>query len=248
MVPTRPMLPKNIAKSCKYSWISYYTPKHLEKLQRYMCTTPIYLHHMDGMSNPTHRYDAQALFVEEQNDIYIAFRGSNNINDFKDVFTVLPRKETRGNVHSGFFNQYTSIQNEIDDLLGNPLRNGKEIYFVGHSLGGAAAMAAAVKTKENLPSTRVHCYTFGSPSTGDRDYIEHASSTLDNLVSVELTTDIVPNIPLNPLFTKPPRLIRLDSIDLKNPFDVLRNHSCLSYYRVLAHEERAAGEKEPGYT
>lgn len=225
-------LPKNIAKSCKYSWISYYSPKHIGKLQKYMCASPRRLHHMDGMSNPTHRYDAQALFVEEPDEVHIAFRGSNNINDFKDVFTVIPRRETRGNIHSGYFNQYMSVRDEINALLDTC--NGKQIYFSGHSLGGSAALAAATKTKEERPHLSVHCYTFGSLSTGDKEYMEHVASLLDSATSVELTTDIVPNIPLNPMFRKVPNVVRLDAVDLKNPFDVLKNHSCLSYYRVLA--------------
>lgn len=77
-------------------------------------------------------------------------------------------------VHEGFFEclNSTSIGASLDAALKPMLLQypGADVYFLGHSLGGAMATLAAPRFKfnHNLDRSRVKLWTFGSPRTGNQ--------------------------------------------------------------------------------
>ena len=105
----------------------------------------------------------------------IACRGTaaDEWNDLKaDINAVQDLAETVGKVHRGF-------KKEVDDLW--PMmekklaQNTKNLWFTGHSLGGAMATICAGRCLlSTINSSPQQIQTFGSPRVGNKRYINHA--------------------------------------------------------------------------
>ncbi len=118
---------------------------------------------------------AQAYAFANHKDIVIACRGTeaDEWNDLKaDINVVQALSETVGRVHRGF-------KKEVDDLW--PLlekkltTNIKNLWFTGHSLGGAMTTICAGRCLlAKIDSSPIQIQTFGSPRVGNKRYINHA--------------------------------------------------------------------------
>lgn len=187
---------------------------------------------LDGLRNKKKCHDAQAIVVRNSDKVYVAFRGSETIADFKDALNVKPIETNVGTVHTGFYDQYLSLQDDIMQYVSSPdIRN---VYFTGHSLGGAVAMISSTMLSSHLRSLDVnlHCYTYGAPVLGDDVFLESAMNACNSLVCLELKNDIIPQIPLHPSLkrlTNKDFTIVLDTPMSTAPWDVWGNHSCISY-------------------
>lgn len=210
-----------LMKCCKYSYMSYHQP---QIISRHITTSSYVIHK---------KRDAQVVIVKEDESTFIAFRGTNNISHLKDILMIMPHKEEKGCIHMGFYNHYRTVKDEIAELLTQD--KNEHIYFTGHSMGGALALISAVMTKDllqNLKKTNV--VMFGSPCVGDQEFINHAENLIDNIVSIQIPTDIVSHFPLNPTFKKVSNVITLDQDPKdKNHLHVLKNHSCKTYYKLI---------------
>lgn len=104
-----------------------------------------------------HNGKTHCLVVENKKEIWFVFRGSDSS---KDVLSNLTFKKSKDNwqIHDGFISRLNEVQSEIDTAISN---TNKEIYFAGHSLGGAIANIAASRCEKN--ST---VFSFGSPRVG----------------------------------------------------------------------------------
>ncbi len=117
----------------------------------------------------------QAYAFANHKDIVIACRGTeaDEWNDLKaDINAVQDLAETVGKVHRGF-------KKEVDDLW--PMmekklaQNTKNLWFTGHSLGGAMATICAGRCLlSTINSSPQQIQTFGSPRVGNKRYINHA--------------------------------------------------------------------------
>lgn len=119
---------------------------------------------------------SQAYAFSNKTDIVIACRGTEPTewNDLKaDVNATQALAETVGRVHRGF-------KKEVDDLwpiLEKTLvTNQKNLWFTGHSLGGAMATICAGRCLlSHIKSSPVQIQTFGSPRVGNKRYINHVN-------------------------------------------------------------------------
>jgi predicted lipase len=80
-------------------------------------------------------------------------------------------------VHSGFYDAFRSIQDQIFPVLTEQLSlyPNAELALTGHSLGGALATIALAQIVFELDATvpnNMSLYTFGSPRVGDT--VNHA--------------------------------------------------------------------------
>ena len=71
-------------------------------------------------------------------------------------------------VHRGFYRGYLSIR---DELLARVSESDEKLLIVGHSLGGAVGILAAVDLNFNL-GKQVHLVTLGSPRVGNAAFID----------------------------------------------------------------------------
>ena len=118
--------------------------------------------------------DAQAFICRntEEKFAVLAFRGTeSNLKDIKaDIKAKLVPAQVgkkQIEVHSGYLNQFQSIQGDIETALKKIKLKNYQLFITGHSLGGALAITA---TRFLASDTTGACYTFGSPPVGTVDF------------------------------------------------------------------------------
>ncbi len=136
---------------------------------------------------------SQAYSFINATDHVIACRGTepNEWNDVKaDLDAQTALAETVGRVHRGF-------KKEVDDIwpiLEKALTNNKaNLWFTGHSLGGAMATICAGRCfLSHISSRPEQIQTFGSPRVGNKRYVNNVN--IDYLRWVN-NNDIVTRVP-----------------------------------------------------
>ena len=143
---------------------------------------------------------AQAYIFSNKDDCVVACRGTEPTewNDVKaDLKLIKVPAETVGEVHRGF-------KKEVDDLwptmmpvvkkLGAKQTHHVDIWFTGHSLGGAMATIVASRLYLDIDCPDpAELHTFGSPRVGDKDYVGCFNFTHHRHVN---NNDIVTRVPM----------------------------------------------------
>lgn len=112
---------------------------------------------------------AQAAVIEHEEYLCIAFRGTDEIDDWLDNLKAFSTDQLFGGFHYGFFSSLEDVWKPID-MKCRFLQQQKKrpIFFTGHSLGGAMATVAAAKyIYEDKPFNNL--YTFGQPRVVTRE-------------------------------------------------------------------------------
>ena len=112
---------------------------------------------------------AQAILVEHEKFLCMAFRGTNELSDWLDNINAFSTDVLFGSFHRGFWNSVADVWDKINGSY-EELRKKKKrpLFITGHSLGGAmAAIAAARFIHDDRPFISV--YTFGQPRCAGRD-------------------------------------------------------------------------------
>ncbi len=134
----------------------------------------------------------QAIIVSTDDYYVLAFRGTEatSIRDIKsDLDAKIIDCDSGGKIHRGFSKAFSEVHFEIQKYLDNELKDDKEIFITGHSLGGALATVASKKLKnKNIPA----CYTFGSPRVGDEDWMSNFKTPMYRLVNSADPVTIMP--------------------------------------------------------
>ncbi len=133
------------------------------------------------------------LFIINQDCpcLVIVFQGTDEIEDWNvNIHAYQMPFGNAGKVHNGFKKAYLSIQVELMDLVSN---NALPIFVTGHSLGAALATLASSELADNQYFDS--CYTFGSPRTGDPEFIN--SFSCENIYRVINKCDVVTTVPID---------------------------------------------------
>jgi hypothetical protein len=130
---------------------------------------------LGNIYNPT---DTQALVCQWNNDIVVAFRGTER--NFRDWRTdargfLVPLHGGSGEVHNGFLDAMDFIYPNIMSSVSQRLQGSNcRIFVTGHSLGGALAMLFANRFVNDAHHDNVslaEVFTYGSPRVGDPDFV-----------------------------------------------------------------------------
>ncbi len=187
----------------------------------------------DGLLNDTNKHDSQGYLIWKNNTIYLSFRGTNDLHDIFDVINIKPKKIIKdAYVHSGFAEQFLSIEQNITNDIKNIAKNYpiERLVFTGHSMGGSIASIAASYYGSLFDNLYITCHTFGTPLTGNDGFIKWFTNSVDECTRLELEHDIVPLIPINKEFKHIPNGVRLKEGGLiENCYDVIP----LSYFNIL---------------
>lgn len=148
------------------SMISYLTPAQAKISARKLGFNNTVFLNNDG---------SQAYAFSNQKDIIIACRGTEPTewNDLKaDIDAIQAISETVGRVHRGFKKEVDDLWPILEEMLTS---NTKNLWFTGHSLGGAMATICAGRCLlSKINSSPIQVQTFGSPRVGNKRYINHA--------------------------------------------------------------------------
>ncbi len=132
------------------------------------------------------RHSPVALLSVYSEKVILAFKGTSSLHDWLINAKLWMKSEKNGGrVHCGFQQELDVIWDEVETNLNR--FDGLEIFYTGHSLGGALTTIAAARRPPTLLST------FGAPRVGDRIFNE----TMDRnkWFRVVRSGDPVPRIP-----------------------------------------------------
>lgn len=147
------------------------------------------------------------LLIERKGTcLYICFKGCSTLSDFitsVDIRNCRIHGEAVG-IHNGFCERSKSLKSEVGyNILSNCMQHKiTDIIFTGHSAGGSTAKVFSLFSYDDISKdVKLHCYTFGSPKTGDEYFKQAIEECLgDNLLRVETYNDIVCLIPMQKRF------------------------------------------------
>lgn len=106
----------------------------------------------------------------------------------------------QGQVHRGFYRAYLSINVPMMAALRKPLETHDHLVIVGHSLGGAVALIAALHIQKTYPALHIDLITFGAPKVGNRVFTQFCEGKMLTHHRVVNGMDGVPDYPPLPAF------------------------------------------------
>lgn len=179
------------------------------------------------------RDGAQAYALGSADDLVVVCRGTepNEWNDIKaDANAWTDLSETVGRVHRGFKREVDDIWPSLEELL---VTETRELWFSGHSLGGAMATICAGRChySERIAKPVKAVYSYGSPRVGTKRYIQHAKLTHVRWVH---NNDIVTRVP--------PRWLGYRHTGVRMYLD--RNGDVRDFTSKQRAKDRAAGFRE----
>lgn len=166
------------------------------------CDNPLSEIHL--LKTYTHEGTQAAAFIardDESKSLIVAFRGSQSAKSYFFDANFLLRhpvwiQNDAVKVHSGFDATYLGLRGEIQqDLQGFAEKWDYDIYFTGHSLGGAVSILAAADFLVKVPSRPVRVVTFGQPRVGNTEFSQYINDLGITVQRVVADGDIVPSIP-----------------------------------------------------
>jgi triacylglycerol lipase len=141
--------------------------------------------------------NTQVLMSERVDEAWniIAFRGTQEIEDWITDAEFLREQFMWGDVHAGFREAIYDVCGRIEYML-NDSNPGLPIYVTGHSLGGALAMLCAAMLKHHGFSV-AGVITFGQPRVGSAVFrdIYNDSELGPRTLRFVNENDIVPRLP-----------------------------------------------------
>jgi hypothetical protein len=155
-----------------------------------------------------------------------------------------------GNTEDGFTDVYDSLVVDLSSgapsitkALGNLhwQCSINSITVCGHSLGGALATLLGLDLAANTapPFNTPVVYTFASPRTGDNSFVATYNHVVPNTFRIANRMDLVPKLPLPPLYDHVLGLFELNPVKLGIPpsvsikCDIPCEHFLSSYLHLL---------------
>lgn len=167
-------------------------------------------------------------------DVVIAIRGTEGIqewvHDADFLLVPCPFLAGAGHTEDGFTAMYMSMTTSLDPkcprvtqaLAGlNFPRAVTSLTICGHSLGGALATLLALDVAANTPFKNPAVYTYASPRTGGPQFAATYNQVVPNTNRIAGRLDLVPKLPLPPLYEHVLGLYELNSIKLGIPPKIL---------------------------
>jgi triacylglycerol lipase len=123
---------------------------------------------------------------------FVALRGTETLSEWLQDFTVTPTRDgSYGVVADGFDDVYQLIRPSIMSMVAS------RVLVVGHSLGGALAVLAAIDIATTL-HIETSVLTFAAPKVGCKDFTTTFNTAVPDCVQVTNFLDIVPHVPWPP--------------------------------------------------
>lgn len=151
------------------------------------------------------------LVNDSKNDWYVCFQGSWGFTDWLMNFMfrlikVVPyssmSKKSPIKTHYGFIKQYKLVRDRLRvDLNSLAQQYGKpnNIYFTGHSLGGALAVLASLDHQYHgfVTQDRIQMINFGSPKVGNKYFQESFNNRIIHSTRYVNGGDLVSLVPFD---------------------------------------------------
>jgi hypothetical protein len=224
----------------------------------YEVVTSIYANDLATDMNPLRCQNVVSIGLILQavttGDAVVTIRGTEGIlewtQDARFLAVPCPFLPSAGNTEDGFTSMYTSMATNpggspkvINALPGLPWKRPvTSLTICGHSLGGALATLLTLDVAANAaaPFNDPTSYTYASPKTGDPQFVTVYNHAVPNTVRIANRMDLVPKLPLPPLYEHVLGLYELNPVKLGIPpkilvrFDLACEHILNTYLYLLS--------------
>lgn len=169
------------------------------------------------------------LQASASGDVVVAIRGTEGIQEWIHDAQFLPCPcpflPSGGQTEDGFTDMYRSLRTGLDTASPTLTQALPKLQFpravtsvtiCGHSLGGALATLLALDVAVNTHFTPT-VYTYASPRTGDPQFASVYNQAVPNTTRIASRLDLVPKLPLPPLYEHVLGLNELNSATLVPP-------------------------------
>lgn len=147
-------------------------------------------------SSPESNEDCQLYVWTQNGTAYVTFRGTSSIQDvMADLRICQHNLKNKVKIHAGFFQQYTSIEQELMQYLDSYDMEYDKIHVCGHSLGGALSQLACVFLARRYAHKKICCHTFGSPRVGNKHFVKAFSMSVHQHYRCVNKEDFITMIP-----------------------------------------------------
>jgi hypothetical protein len=197
-----------------------------------------------------HRIVSFGFILQAPNgDVVIALRGTAGIwewiHDCEFLPVNCPFLAGAGRTDDGFTAIYKSLcvatsGRIVDVLAALPFNHaGNSLTICGHSLGGALATLLALDLAANTNFKNPTVYTYASPRTGDPLFASTYNQAVPNTWRIANRVDLVPKLPLPPLYEHAAGLYELNPVKLIPPRFLVKcefacEHHMTSYLHLLS--------------
>ena len=135
--------------------------------------------------------DSQGYLSETSNSIFVVFRGTDtgSLRDyFHDALALQIPWGKKSKVHQGFSKAFDGTRRALHskEIWSRLKTTKKQLYLVGHSLGGAIATLVGY----HFPNAIV--YTFGAPAVGNEEFTKQIKNPTFRVIN---RSDLVPMLP-----------------------------------------------------
>lgn len=167
-------------------------------------------------------------------DVVIAIRGTEGIqewiHDAQFLMVPCPFLASAGHTEDGFTAMYLSMTTSLDPASPAIVKALPKLAFpnaltsltiCGHSLGGALATLLALDVAANSQFKNPSVYTYASPRTGGPQFAATYNHVVPNTTRIAGRLDLVPKLPLPPLYEHVLGLYELNSVKLDIPPKIL---------------------------
>ena len=167
-------------------------------------------------------------------DAVIAIRGTEGVlewvQDARFLLVPCPFLAGAGHTEDGFTSMYLSLTIDAaagsssvsKSLAGLPWRMPvQSLTICGHSLGGALVTLLALDVAANTVFKDPAVYTYASPRTGDPSFASTYNHVVQRTCRIANRMDLVPKLPLPPLYEHVTGLIDLNPVILGIPPKIL---------------------------
>jgi len=143
--------------------------------------------------------NSRVLFISGPDEVFVVFRGTvpSSLRSILPNLYIGRKRWGKGLVHRGFLALYRRAQPFITMHLQKYQDGTKDVYFAGHSQGGAIAYLGGMTFSfdHGLPDPGA-VYTFGQPRTGNASFTRDAEKQLGRRYSrIANFRDIVVGVP-----------------------------------------------------
>lgn len=122
----------------------------------------------------------QAFIASNDETIIVAFRGTQEPEDFVRDAEFKLTDTSYGKVHDGFYKGLKEVWEEMFKTIESVRDNNQSIWFCGHSLGAALATLAVAEYVLVKGRTINGLYTIGQPRTGNNVFSNNFDAKLKN--------------------------------------------------------------------
>jgi len=231
----------------------------------YTVITSIFANDLATDMNPDRgksRVSIGLILQSPTGDVVIPIRGTEGIqewiHDAEFLMVPTPFLAGAGHTEDGFTAVYLSMTTSLDPSCPTVTKALPTLAFpkpvtsltiCGHSLGGALATLLALDVSANTPFKNPTAYTYASPRTGGPQFAATYNQVVPNTIRIAGRLDLVPKLPLPPIYDHVLGLYEVNSVQLAIPPKILIKpdlaclHILTSYLYLLSLQ--AAGPVQP---